>query len=138
MTLAQRLLKGATVLARFWREGKRCQSGWAPSCDCDPSSKTDFCGAKMRWTELAIQDARVVEDSEWGILFAMKSNEIDSAALTFTIEHPEHGAVRVGKNGEVRRQDLAKLVDSPEAVDGFLKILKVFPKAAVVRTEGAS
>lgn len=140
--LKMRLMKGASVLAKLWREGKRCASrGWAPACECVPDQKTKFCGAKMFWVSLATQDGREVRENEgWGIFLAMRAKEleaVESSGLTLVIEHPDHGRIRIGKKGEASIQDFVRLVDAPDGVDGFLKILKVFPKAKVVRAEAA-
>lgn len=135
-----RLLKGAAVLAKLWREGKRCGSrGWAPACACTGKQKTDFCGAKLLWASLAVQDAReVAEESEWGVLLAMTAKELQTLTATglmFVIEHPDHGKIRIGRKGEVDIPDFVQLTKAPEGLDGFLKILKVFPKAKVVRVQ---
>lgn len=136
MSLHGRLLKGAKVIGQFWRDGLRCSAGWAPSCPDPEEDKTNFCKAKMRWVELAQQDARELPDTPEGIPWgAMLSSEFDATGITMTINHPEHGLIRVGPKGEILMRDLVKLETAPEALEGFLKILKVFPKAAVVRSE---
>ncbi len=134
MNLKARLFKGARVIGKFWRDGLRCNAAWAPSCPDE--EKTDFCKAKMRWVELALQDGRQIADTPNGILATgMLAMEFDATGITMTIDNPDHGLIRVGPKGELLMRDLAKLETAPDALDGFLKILKVFPKAAVVRIE---
>lgn len=134
MNMKARLFKGATVIGKFWRDGLRCSAAWAPSCTDE--QQTDFCKAKMRWVELALQDGRQIADTPSGILSTgMLAREFDATGITMTIDNPDHGLVRVGPKGELLMSDLAKLETEPDGIGGFLKILKVFPRAAVVGVE---
>ena len=134
MDLKARLLKGSAVIGQFWRAGQRCSAAWAPSCPDE--QKADFCKAKMRWVELALQDGRQIDDTPNGILASgMLAREFDATGITMTIDNPDHGLIRVGPKGELLMSDLAKIEIAPDALDGFLKILKVFPTAKVVQVE---
>ncbi len=134
MNLKARLLKGSAVIGKFWRDGQRCSAAWAPSCPDE--QKTNFCKAKMRWVELALQDGRQIDDTPNGILATgMLAREFDATGITMTIDNPDHGLIRVGPIGELLMSDLAKLKTAPESLGGFLKLLKAFPTAKVVQVE---
>lgn len=117
------------MLADFWRRGDRCAALWSAVCTCP--TPTHFCRARMQWVELAAQDGRAVGEGAFAVIEAMRCVEFTASGLTMTIEHPEHGTLKVGPKGMFLMADLQKLQDAPDEVGGFLKILTVFPGSKV-------
>lgn len=87
-----RLLRGAEVLGRLWREKMRCGVGWAVGCACGQLA-TEFCVAKGRWATL-YQDlhgdeaAWLTPDRLFGILEAMTVRQFEASGITAQIELP--------------------------------------------------
>src|SRR5262245_28923914 len=45
-----RLIRGAEILGRLWRDGVRCVSAWSGICPCP--APNDFCASKEKWLGL--------------------------------------------------------------------------------------
>jgi hypothetical protein len=87
-----RLLHGAEVLGRLWREKVRCKSGWASGCSCEPP--TDFCAVKAKWVALYIEYTGF-ENSGWlafnepfGVIEAMSVRQFEATGITVRVELP--------------------------------------------------
>lgn len=99
-----RLLNGAEVLGRLWREGIRCATGtgWGRICVC--AEPTDFCTAKKRWVELLLQGGP--EDSihlngeePYFVIEAMTDKMFQATELTIEISHDFLKPIKYGKKG---------------------------------------
>lgn len=104
-----RLLRGAEVLGRLWRDEGKPPCGWKAVCDC--KSKLEFCAAKLKWVDLARE---YYQGDPWGLrgdepfymIEAMTNSQFKATGLTALVQVPtsfvedEHGAVGV-KESEI-------------------------------------
>jgi hypothetical protein len=117
-----RLLDGARVLGRLWRDGFRCDGGWSTACAC--ASPGRFCATKAKWLVLA---EREVGDGPFGIIEGMTGPEFDAAGLTITIRSPDFGDLKVGHKG-VALADVARLAGNDvSGARDVLRVLSAFP-----------
>lgn len=139
--LEDRLVKGAAVLGRFWREGKRCARDWSDGCSCEVPS--EFCKAKAKWLELLM--ARIEEqraagdelraiplDSKFGLVECMTSAELSASGLTVELEG-EVGRFKVGPKGDIEWKDFCK--SDGKVLSTVLKVLRSFPGAKLISEE---
>ena len=131
-----RLLKGAAVIGRLWREGVRCRGEFGPICLCEP--KTDFCWVKEKWLALV----REFYDGKYpynlsgneGILVleCMDAKMFEASGLTIVLEVPPNRAIlRIGRKGTCGQTivDLAAIpagAARDAAVEAVVKIQQVF------------
>jgi hypothetical protein len=91
--LATRLGTGAGHLAKFWREGVRCGSGWQATCACGPG-ETPFCRAKAKWVGLLVElhDGKYPYDltgsEPFFMVEAMTLQMVKASGLTVLVEVP--------------------------------------------------
>lgn len=131
LPLAERLVRGASVMGRLWREGKKCERIWAFDCNCDEAKKTDFCKAKAQWTKLYLEGGREIDfGGDFGIIEAMTSGELNASGLTLTLDVPEIGKVKVGPKGDLPWADFCRL--GAEVLPTVMKVLKAFPGSKVI------
>jgi hypothetical protein len=126
-----RLVKGAGVLGRLWREGGRCDSGWTGFCRCSP--KTDFCRAKTRWVSLLLDlhlgwPYDLTGEEEFAVVEAMTVTAFTASGLTAAVEVPgARRPLRFGRNGTIWKTlvDLA-IANDPTAVEAVVKVQECF------------
>lgn len=132
--LPGRLLRGAEILGRLWRDGQRCLSGWARICPCP--TPTDFCQAKVKW--VAINDEYyggppfgLAGHEPYYVIEAMKVSQFRATGLTALVELPGAAeSLRIGVKGTTWKTlvDLAALQDDDAAlavaVDAVVKLQK--------------
>lgn len=138
--IQERLVKGAAVLGRLWREGNRCEMTWAQVCTC--AAKSVFCTAKEQWVALfdqlmderklnpGISEEREIGAGIFGIVEAMTSAELSASGLTLTLEVDGIGKVKVGPKGDTPWEDFVKC--NGEVLKTVMEVLKHFPGARVV------
>lgn len=138
-----RLVRGAEILGRLWREGVRCLGEWSGACPC--VTKTDFCQVKESWLglvkelvggppyDLPWNGGYVLSGTEgWLVLEAMTVRMVKATGLTLKIATPgERALLRVGPKGTDFGTliDLAAISPGPDqdaAVDAIVKIQNVF------------
>lgn len=130
-----RLLKGAGVLGRIWRDGHRCAGGWSRGCGC--AAPTVFCQAKARWINL-LDSLPPGHAREWtrtndGPLFAVEAMTVDEAeasGLTFFVLAADGRRFVFGGQRGTCWKTLRDLRKAPEAGDAVAKIQKVFASPA--------
>jgi hypothetical protein len=133
--IPQRLVKGAEILGRLWREEIRCRSEWSVVCPCEV--KNDFCKAKKRWLELVLEFnggtyPHGLSGNEGLLVLECMSNEMFTASgLTIVLSMPPNRALmRIGRKGTCW-QTILDLVAIPEgqerdaAIEAVVKIQQV-------------
>jgi hypothetical protein len=134
LPLSERLIKGAGVLGRLFRQGKFCQNGWGQACTCP--QPTEFCLAKLKWISLALGDPGrdVLVSSPFYVLELMKCSEADALGLEVTVNFEGIGVISVGKGGQIPWGTLARYASEERAADGraVLMILAKFPKSCII------
>lgn len=130
--ITSRLLRGAKVLADFWRAGQRCEAGWDPLCP--EGVNADFCKAKLQWVQLAYP--REFGSGPFSIIEAMTVAEFEASGLTIEIDHPTHGHIKIGPKGPLSMTELSLMYMDPDAVPATLKIMEAFPSAKVTGMQG--
>jgi len=132
LPINQRLYKGAEILGKFYRAGKRCMNGWAGICLDPDEAKSGFCRAKLQWLALAAgesdRDLSGVE-SEFGLVEAMKLSELDASGLTITLDT----GLKIGPTGSLSPADAGVLAMDPSTAKSIVKILETFPKSRVTQ-----
>lgn len=126
-----RLVRGAAVLGRIWRNGHRCAGGWGKICGC--AAPTVLCQAKARWITL-LDSLPPGHAREWtrthdGPLFvveAMTVDEAEASGLTFLVSGPDGKRLVFGGARGTCWKTLRDLRKAPEAHDAVVKIQKVF------------
>jgi hypothetical protein len=88
-----RLLNGAPILGKLWRDRQRCSGGWSALCPCDDEKETLFCQAKERWVGLLREFnppglAELHEADPFFIIKAMTVSMFEASQLTATISIP--------------------------------------------------
>lgn len=106
VTLRKRLVAGASILLKLWRQGIRCGGGWSMNCSCH--ERVDFCAAKEKWIGLlkelhgdlpynvrgtdavgAIMGRSLLTGAEpFFIVEAMTPKMIQASGLTVLVETP--------------------------------------------------
>lgn len=136
LPLADRLVRGAAVLGRLWREEKRCDLGLAFDCFCADEKLSEFCRAKRQWTKLFCETGRDGIDfgpsdgNGFGVIEAMTSAELNASGLTLTLDMDQIGKVKVGPKGDLPWADFCKL--GGEILPTVMEVLKAFPGSRVV------
>lgn len=133
--IPQRLVRGAEVLGRLWREGVRCRSEWSRVCPC--AEKNDFCTSKIKWLNLVLEFnggkyPHGLSGAEgFLVLECMDSKCFEASGLTILKTVPGARAlIRVGRNGTCLQTilDLQALEGKPEyaeAVEAVVLIQEV-------------
>jgi len=134
--LPDRLLCGAGVLGRLYRDGERCASwGWGAACTCP--GKTEFCKAKVKWVGLAKQTGREIGNGQFDVVLAMTTQELEQLKVVLLVELKDGRRVRVGANEELKPVNLPDLLNVPsEAVPLIVRILDQFPGSVIVDGPG--
>lgn len=128
--LPSRLLKGASVLGKLWRENIRCPGGWSSKCDCPSESRSKFCVGKLQFVKLATEVGRMITDGPLGLVEAMTPEEREATGLTVTLEYPELGKVKVGPKGDIPWKVYKDIEET--TLRTVLSVLKTFPGSKVV------
>lgn len=133
-----RLIKGAEILGRLWREKVRCLGEWGPVCPC--AAPTDFCVAKRRWLGLV----REMHDGKYPhglsgtegflVLECMSTAAFEASGLTIVKALPgSRELIRVGRGGTCPQTilDLEELYTNDPAgyaagIEAVVKIQRVF------------
>jgi len=136
--IPQRLLKGAAVLGRLWREGIRCRSEWSGVCPCEP--RNVFCEKKALWLSLV----RELHGGKYP--FELSGNEgllalecmdaamFEASGLTILIANPKFRApLRIGRSGTCGQTivDLVAIPEGPDqdaAIESVIRIQEVWGK----------
>ncbi len=127
-----RLVRGAEILGRLWREGVRCRSEWTGICPCDP--KNDFCTAKRRWLDLVLElhggkyPNDISPNEGFLVLECMNQAALDASGLTILKALP--GArvpIRVGRKGTCLQTilDLQSLQGTPDYEVGLECVIRI-------------
>jgi hypothetical protein len=126
-----RLIKGAAVLGRLWRENLRCLEGWAGGCLCP--APTNFCIVKNRWLALLKElhgglPYGLDGSESYLILEAMTQRMFEATGLTMQVEVP--GAkvpIRVGASGTTLKtiSDLSELDGTADYGFALRSVLKI-------------
>ncbi len=133
--IPQRLVRGAEILGRLWKEGVRCRSEWSGVCPCDPPN--DFCLSKKKWLGLVLElhggkyPADLSGTEGFLVLDCMTMEMLTASGLTILKVVP--GArvpIRVGRKGTCLQTilDLAALegtADYDAAVEAVVRIQEV-------------
>jgi hypothetical protein len=134
-TIPARLVRGAAVLGRLWRDGIRCVSEWSGICPCPAPS--DFCLSKLKWLGLVREFNGGKYPSDLSgtegflVLDCMTEEMLTASGLTILKTVP--GArvpIRVGRKGTCLQTilDLAALegtADYAAAVESVVRIQEV-------------
>lgn len=127
-----RLVKGAAILGRLWREGTRCRSEWSAPCPCAESN--DFCTAKKLWLGLVRElndggyPAGLSGNEGFLVLECMTEQMLTASGLTITKAIPgSRSTMRFGRNGTCLQtlldlQALEGTTDYDSAVQAVVKI----------------
>jgi hypothetical protein len=133
--IPSRLVKGAEILGKLWREKNRCVSEWSGICPCDP--KRTFCVAKRKWLDLVLElnDGKYPHNLSGNegflVLECMDEKAFEASGLTILKELPgARSPIRIGKNGTCLQTilDLQALEGTPDyagAVEAVIKIQEV-------------
>lgn len=130
-----RLVRGAEVLGRLWRDGVRCRSEWSGVCPC--AEPNDFCLSKKKWLGLVrefnggVYPCGLSGTEGFLVLECMTEEALMASGITILKSVP--GArvpIRVGRNGTCLQTilDLAALEGTPEydgAVEAVVRIQEV-------------
>lgn len=133
--IPSRLVKGAEILGRLYKEGDRCVSEWTGICPCEP--KRNFCVAKRKWLDLVLElhggkyPHGLSGNEGFLVLECMDQAAFDASGLTILKAIP--GArvpIRVGRNGTCLQTilDLQALEGTPDyeiAVECVIRIQEV-------------
>lgn len=133
--LPQRLVNGAAVLGRLWRENVRCLGNWSGVCPCQ--TKTDFCSVKAKWLGLLKEFHGALPYELSGtegylVLEAMTVKMFEATGLTILIARPgDRVPLRIGPKGTDFQTiiDLAAIDDDAVqavALDAVVKLQEVF------------
>lgn len=134
--IPSRLVKGAEVLGRLWRDGVRCVSQWSGVCPC--ATPNDFCLSKKKWLALVREynggqyPAGLSGAEGFLVLECMTEAMLTASGLTIVKEVPgARSPIRFGRNGTCLQTllDLQALEGTPEygeAVEAVVKIQEVF------------
>ncbi len=135
--IPQRLIQGAAVLGKLWREQIRCISEWSGPCPCP--APNDFCEAKKKWLGLV----RELHDGKYPaglsgtegflVLECMTEEMLTASGLTILKEVPgARSLIRVGRNGTCLQTilDLQEILEKePEsyadAVESVVRIQEI-------------
>lgn len=135
MMIPGRLVKGAEILGRLWREKVRCISEWAGICPC--AEPNDFCLAKKKWLALVLEfhggkyPHNLAGTEGFLVLECMDSKMFEASGITILKAVPGARApIRVGRNGTCLQtiMDLAALEGTPayaEAVEAVVRIQEI-------------
>ncbi len=127
-----RLVRGAEILGRLWREGIRCRSEWSGICPCEPQN--DFCRAKRRWLDLVMElhDGKYPNDVSANegflVLECMDQASLDASGLTILKALPgSRVPIRVGRNGTCLQTilDLQSLQGTPDYEIGLECVIRI-------------
>lgn len=128
-----RLLKGASIIARLWREGKRCGDGWNSLCRCNPQN--DFCAVKAKWVALDEEfrphaEILIGRPTPFKVIEEMTLRELAATGLTIEIEW-NGNKVKVGPKG-TSWSTIKEIFDLPEEVrpEGWNKTAKLLAALA--------
>jgi hypothetical protein len=131
-----RLVKGAGILGRLWRDNVRCRSDWSGVCPCQPQN--DFCVAKSKWLTLVreyndgVYPAGLSGNEGFLVLECMTEEMLTASGFTIVKEVPgARSPIRFGRNGTCLQTllDLQELEGTPvyaEAVEAVVRIQEVF------------
>lgn len=131
-----RLVRGAEILGRLWREGVRCISAWSGICACQ--NPGNFCIAKKRWLDLVREFHGGKYPHELAghegllVLECMDAKMFEASGLTIVLEVPPKRAVlRIGKKGTTGQTvlDLVAIPAGEErdaAIEAVVRIQQVF------------
>jgi len=130
--LLLRLLKGAEILGRLWRDGGRCADPWGNGCPCGPKA-SEFCAVKLKWIGFAVEhyDGHpfgLKGDEPYYVIEAMTVGQFQATGLTAVVEIPGFDRpLRVGPKGTVWKtiSDLGAIEDEVEraiASDAVLRL----------------
>jgi len=119
--IPSRLVKGAAILGRLWRENVRCLSQWSGICPC--ASPTDFCLAKRKWLELVreLHDGYphgLSGNEGFLVLECMDGAAFEASGLTIVKELPRaRSPIRIGRGGTCPQTilDLAEIYEKDPA-----------------------
>lgn len=111
-----RLVRGARVLGRMWREDGPAPCGWEPVCECPTRSR--FCIAKMKWAELRLElpdrEEILKITSDYWILEVMTAPMFSATGLDIFLDIMGEKKLTVGPSGT----DLATLERVTEIAPG--------------------
>ena len=138
-----RLIKGAEVLGRLWRDGTRCRSEWSGICPCE--APNDFCVVKKKWLGLVRElcgeqpyatpwnAPHVLSGNEGFLVLELMSRKMfEATGLTIKTARPgDRVPIRIGPKGTDFQTviDLATIDDDAElavAHDAVVKLQEVF------------
>ncbi len=130
-----RLVKGAEILGKLWRDGVRCRSEWTGICPC--SDPNQFCLSKKKWLGLVLElhGGKYPNDLSGNegflVLECMDDKMFEVSGLTILKEVPgARSPIRVGRNGTCLQTilDLQALEGTAEyagAVEAVVRIQEV-------------
>ena len=133
--LKGRLVKGAQILGRLWREGVKCEASWSMKCPCGEGA-TAFCEAKIKWIGVLSDH----HDGVWPyglegtepffVIDAMSRSMFDASGLTMKIDAPLSCQIKIGPKGVdwSAIRDLTAMLDAPdfqEAIEAVVAIQTV-------------
>lgn len=130
--IPSRLVRGAEVLGRLWREGNRCVSEWSGVCPCDP--KKDFCVAKRKWLDLVLElnggkyPHGLSGNEGFLVLECMDQAAFDASELTILKTVPgARSPIRVGRNGTCLQTmlDLAALEGTDDYAAALETVIRI-------------
>ena len=136
MMIPGRLVKGAEVLGRLWREKVRCISEWSGVCPC--AEPNDFCTTKKKWLGLVLEyhggkyPYDLVGHEGLLVLECMDAKMFEASGLTILLElPPKRALLRVGRKGTCGQTilDLAAIPAGEErdaAIESVVRIQQVF------------
>lgn len=141
--IVPRLIKGAGVLGRLYREGIYCLSQWSGLCPCP--APTDFCCAKLKWLGLIRElcggppyetpwnSPQVLSGTEGYLVLELMSRKMfEATGLTIRTARPgDRVPLRIGPKGTHFQTiiDLAAIDDDAVqavALDAVVKLQEVF------------
>ncbi len=127
-----RLVKGAAVLGRLWRDGICCVSEWSGVCPCP--APNDFCLSKKKWLGF-VRDLHdggyphgLSGNEAFLVLECMDSKAFEASGLTIMKAVP--GArvpIRIGRKGTCLQTilDLQALEGTPEYADAVEAVVRI-------------
>jgi hypothetical protein len=134
--IPSRLIHGAEILGRLYREQVRCLGEWSAVCPCPVPN--DFCLSKKKWLGLVreLHDGKYPHDlaGHEGLLIleCMDSRMFEASGLTIVLEiPPKRALLRIGRKGTCG-QTILDLVAIPAgeerdaAVEAVVRIQQVF------------
>lgn len=133
--LPSRLVKGAGVLGRLWREGVRCLGQWGNLCPCN--APTDFCLSKRKWLDLLKEfhgglPYELSGNETYLVMEAMTVKMFQATGLTISVARPgDRVPIRIGPKGTdfdtlIGLADIDDDAVQAVAVDAVVKLQEVF------------